>query len=331
MKKYLLLIFATVLLSACTIRIDLPNTSDNDYLSSEYEQTDSTNDSDNIQVQQSEPAPEPTQEFIDDNASQATAQIDSTPKPNMASHDDIIGLWLLVVWNSNNINELVFYEITTGMMNVMPYGNNSGYSDMNYTYRNGVVDFGNGSYDAIFDQNVLVLTSQSAGTTIVFQPVTEDEMKSMTGTDQITDGSVPNGPFTVVPTGPSGRQGYPHYLDESVVQMFDPSDFLSQLCSCTWYTYGYQWNDGTIVHDFAAYSEFTFNSDYSFILNHSLGSNTGLYEMSGNSLELFYSDGTTQYYSELFMEMNQSTGYAYLYISDPQEGYEGCYTVYEGY
>lgn len=335
MKKYIIaLIIVLTLTLAVSCTIQLPSPAAQLSSTTEQPQEQAQNQPAANQSNQSNPTPEPTQEFVN-NTDGATAIPQATPDPNMAKHDDMSGLWQLAMWEDVNINDMVFYDITVGMMNVMPYGDYASYGDYNYTYQNGMADFGNGAYDVILDQGVLVLVSKGTGKMIVFQPVTEQEMKSLAGSNSsagdIVNGSLPEVPLAIVPTGPSGKQGYPHYMDDAVSVLYEADEIYNALQGKTWHLYGYQWDDGSIVHDFAVYAEFVFNADYSFAFTRAFGADTGLYEISGNSLELFYSNGTAQYHRELLVEINHTTSYVYLYIEDSSAGYEGCYFIYEGY
>jgi len=349
MKKQILLVLlvAALLLSACTI--GLPSQAIEQSQPNEQQAGNIAESQDNNQQAAnsnaaetnaaSNPTSEPTQQFVE-NEDNTTAYIAPTPNPNTVKHDDMLGLWQLVVWEDTNIGngDMVFYEITTSMMNVSTYTNNPAYGDFNYTYQNGNIDFGNGAYEVILDSDVLVFMSRSTSKMIAFQPITETEIKNLVGSRSNTDTSlweiITPTPLVVqleiVPTGPSNRSGYPFH-DGELAYNIPEGDLVGELANKTWRTYGYQWSDGSIVHDFAAYNEYVFNSDYSFTHNHSFGMDTGLYEVYGVGLELFYSDGTVQYYREAFIVENQSNGYSYLYIEDPQEGYEGCYLIYEGY
>lgn len=337
MKKQIilvLLITSLLLLSSCTIQLPAPIIEQSN--SSEVQQAASSNESQTNEV--SAPTPEPTQEFVD-NENNTTASSAVTPNPNAVKHDDILGLWYLVVWEDVNIDngDMVFYDITKNMMNVSIYTNTPAYGDFNYTYQNGDIDFGNGAYEVVLDNGVLVFISRTSGKMIVFQPITETEIKNMTGSSNADTSSweiitpEPVGSaFEIIPTEPSNRTGYP-FLDGEVKYNVPEGDMLSILTSKTWRTYGYQWDDGSIVHDFAMYNEFQFNSDYSFNHQTTFGANPGLFEVYGVGLELFYSDGSMQYYREVFIVENQSTGYSYLFMEDPEAGYEGCYIIFEGY
>lgn len=336
MKKQIILVLLVALLvlsSACTIQLPAPIVEQAD---PNDQQAAQNNSNDNQQA--SNPTPEPTQEFVENDGG-ATAHAQATPNPNMATHDDMIGLWYLVVWEDVNMDnsDLVFYDITKSMMNVSIHTNTPSYGDFNYTYQNGNVDFGNGAYEVILDNGVLVLMSKSTGKTIVFQPITEAEAKSLAGSSNTDTSSweivtpEPAGTtIEIMPTGPSNRTGYPFY-DGEITYNVAESELVSELTNKTWRTYGYQWDDGSIVHDFAMYNEFQFNSDYSFNHQTTFGANPGLFEVYGVGLELFYSDGSMQYYREVFIIENQSNGYSYLFMEDPEAGYEGCYTIFEGY
>lgn len=346
MKKNIiltLLVAALLTISACTIQIPAANIEQTNQVTQNPANAAQSNDSasQNTDNKADEthkaatPTPEPTQEFVN-NENNVTAH----PTDRLVKHDEMLGLWMLVVWEDVNVDsgDMVFYEITTGMMNVSTYTNTPAYGDFNYTYNNGDIDFGNGAYQVILDQGVLVFSSRSTGKIAAFQPMTEQEIKNMVGSSSNTDTSQweivtpePVGTtMEIIPTGPSNRTGYPFHNDELVYDVPE-ENLLGELTGKTWRTYGYQWSDGTIVHDFAMYNEWLFSGDYSFSHQHSFGTSTGLYEIYGVGLELFYSDGTMKYFPEVFIVQNQTNGYSYLYMVDTEEGYEGCYTIYEGY
>jgi len=335
MKKLIitLLCIILLLLSACAgsnqadINIPEDSNASNAMLEQENNNKNQTNSITEKISNTVIPTPEPTQEFINDDANQPTAYVQ--PTSNL-KHEDILGLYYLVYWLTDNIDvDLVFYEITLNMMNIMPYGNAPVNADYNYTYNNGVMELGSDKYDVVLDNGVLVLTSPTTGYRIILQPVTEQDIPLIIATND-TSGSTSNAADVSNKPNGSERTGYPHLDNEIVVEFYDHESIAGILVGSTWHTYGYMYDDGTIVHGFTEDAKFYFNQDYSFTLDSTFGPYNGLYELINTELNIFYDDGTIEYHSSTFIVLNEDTGWYYLYISDETPGYEACYTVYEG-
>lgn len=336
MKKYLLVIviIAVLLFAACTPSQPQQATENNQPVNEANEQpqennpAEVSNDTQNSDEQPSSnsqetsapqatpivPTPEPTQEFIDDDG------------PALASygpdHNDLLGLWYLVQWNNVDVaSKVIFYDISQYMMNVLPYGSAPANSDFNYSYANGVMDYGEGNYDVVIDQGVLVMTSQDYGYVTVFQPVTESDIPAIVAAND-TSHSAGN--------AQADLEGLIYSSGDSTIEYRDHDSIVAYIMGSTWETYGYVFADGTYSTNYLADEYFNLYDDFSFDYFGALSNSEGLYEIYGTSFEMSFSDGTHSYSSEIYLVYNETECQWYMLRTDNDSGNPSCYLVYKG-
>jgi len=119
---------------------------------------------------------------------------------------------------------------------------------------------------------------------------------------------------------------------EGALGSYEYSTYLEDVLSdkeLTWYIEDAYWNewyylyaDGT-YSDMNPYSMVLYSSDMSGVMNYVDETIYITWEIYDEKLYITYESGDT-YYFPIDYEYDSATGYAYLYLYDTEEGYEGC-------
>jgi len=250
--------------------------------------------------------------------------------PPTLKHSDLINVWYLI--NLDGIDkrsELIFYEISSSKIKVLPLGNYRQYKDYNYLYNNELLYFGSGPFKVSIIDDELILSSKYYKREIIFKRASHNDVQSIiTVSPAISVNERINNVNTTYSQA-SYNEINPNNVHEKIVRIDVIEDIRKVMCSFSWKDYCLMYRDYSITKCVEK-SNFKFNSNYTFAQKNPYGITHGKYEFKNRSLILDYDDGFSQTHSSIYVEHNQTSDYYYLYISDETRGYEGCYTVYKG-